>query len=111
MNIHRVEIFDAQSKWPQPADPIVEVRESEVSDQRSSKATFRKFITEAPQLEVTAKKNPSEKCKSKSLPQKDDLMNIDPRIVIHKGVLPECTEEEGFLISIPRKRRLFRWRR
>jgi hypothetical protein len=111
MNIHRVEIFDTQSKWPQPADPTVEVRESEVSDQRSSKATFRKFIAEAPQLEFTAKKTPSEKCKSNPLLQKDVLLNIDPRVVIYKGVLPECIEEDGFLVSIPRKRRLFRWGR
>lgn len=111
MNVHRVAIFEAQSKWPQPADSTVEVRKSEASDQRSSKATFRKFIAEAPQLEIMAKKNPSEKCNSRPLLEKDVLSNLDSRVVIHKGVLPECPGEDDVVFSIPRKRRLFRWGR
>lgn len=108
MNVDRVAIFEAQSKWPQPADSTVEVRKSEARDQRSSKATFRKFIAEAPQLEIIVKKKLPEKCNSRPLLQKDVLSNLDPRVVIHKGVLPECPEEDDVFFSIPRKRRLFR---
>ena len=105
MKINRVEISCMQTK---PSEPSVEdeVCKSQLADPCTSKAAFRRFAAETPKLQF-AKKGPSEKNAAGSL--QDVLMNIDPHVLVHKGILKECTEEDGFLLSVPRKRR-FRWR-